>query len=470
MKFRIQRIHFVGIGGTGMSGIAEVLHNQGYEVSGSDNADSPTLARLHSLGVKTFVGHHTENIGAAQVVVVSSAIREENPEIVAAKSNNVPVVQRAVMLAELMRGQCGIAIAGTHGKTTTTSLVAWLLAEGGLDPTYVVGGRLQALGANAKLGRSEYFVAEADESDASFLHLAPTLVVVTNIDADHMETYEHSMDRLHAAFADFAQRVPFYGSIYACVDDAGVRAVLPRLVKPVVRYGFDDVADVRALNVRANGATMCFSAMRAHHRPLDITLALAGEHNVRNALAAIAIAQDLGVSDETIVRALASFQGVNRRFERYGEVDGDHGSFELIDDYGHHPVELRSTLAATRAAFPTKRLVLAFQPHRYTRTRDLFSDFVDVLSQVDKLLLCDVYPAGEAVIAGADGEALALAIRSTGRIDPVFVANVSALPEAISSVATHGDVVLTMGAGSIGGVAALLKGRSATVASERAHA
>ncbi|MGL4234365.1 MAG: UDP-N-acetylmuramate--L-alanine ligase, partial [Casimicrobium sp.] len=375
MKFRLQHVHFVGIGGVGMSGIAEVLCNQGYTVSGSDASNSPTLERLQSLGVKTAIGHGATNIAGAQVVVISSAVRADNPEVVAAKAAKVPVVPRALMLAELMRMKRGIAIAGTHGKTTTTSLVASVLGEGGLDPTFVIGGRLHAAGTNARLGSGEFFVAEADESDASFLHLTPTLAVVTNIDADHMETYEHSIEKLHHAFVDFAHRLPFYGSLYACTDDAGVRAILPKVLKPVVSYGLSDDAEVRAINVRADGAKMRFTVTRAGHDNLDVLLNLAGLHNVRNALSAIAIAQDLDVADAAILKALANFSGVGRRFDRYGEIACEGGTFELIDDYGHHPVELKTTLAAARAAFPSRRLLLAFQPHRYTRTRDLFEDF-----------------------------------------------------------------------------------------------
>jgi UDP-N-acetylmuramate--alanine ligase len=457
MKFRLQHIHFVGIGGIGMSGIAEVLHNQGYTVSGSDAANSSTLERLSSLGIRTSVGHAAANIVGAHVVVTSTAVRSDNAEVVAARATKVPVVPRAVMLAELMRLKRGIAIAGTHGKTTTTSLVASVLATGGLDPTFVIGGRLQAAGSNAKLGSGEFFVAEADESDASFLHLTPTLAVITNIDADHMETYDHSIEKLHQAFIDFAHRLPFYGSLYACLDDAGSRTVLSKVLKPVVSYGIDEAADVRAVNVRPDGTTMRFTVVRASKSNLDVHLNLTGLHNVRNALAAIAIGQDLGVSNDAITNALENFAGVARRFDRYGAINIAGGSFELIDDYGHHPVELRATLAAVRGAFPGRRLVLAFQPHRYTRTRDLFEDFAAVLSDADVLILSEIYPAGEAPIVAADGRSLARAIRLRGKVEPIFVDNIEAIPSQLLGVVKSNDVVITMGAGSISATAGRLK-------------
>ena len=453
MKFRLQHLHFVGIGGIGMSGIAEVLHNQGYTVSGSDATASPALERLTQIGVRITVGHSAENLQFAQAVVVSSAIKETNPEVVAARAAKLPVVPRALMLAELMRMKRGIAIAGTHGKTTTTSLVASVLAEGGLDPTFVIGGRLLAAGSNARLGTGEFLVAEADESDASFLHLSPTLAVITNIDADHMETYEHSVDRLQQAFVDFAHRLPFYGTLYACVDDPGVARILPRVVKPVVTYGLDDRADVQAVNISAEGPSMHFTARRAGFAPLPVAVKAAGLHNVRNTLAAIAIAQDLDVSPEAIARALREFGGVGRRFQSYGSILHRGASFTLIDDYGHHPVELKTTLAAARAAFPGRRLVLAFQPHRYTRTRDLFEDFAAVLSDVDVLLLAEVYAAGEAPIVAADGRALARAIRLRGQVEPLFEEDISQLPDKVLRIVNDRDVVMTMGAGSIGTVA-----------------
>jgi UDP-N-acetylmuramate--alanine ligase len=454
MKFRLQHIHFVGIGGVGMSGIAELLHNQGYTVSGSDVSDSDALRRLASLGIKTFVGHAANQVDRCHAVVTSTAIAADNVELVAARAATIPVVPRAVMLAELMRMKRGIAIAGTHGKTTTTSLVASVLAEGGLDPTYVIGGRLLVAGANARLGTGEFLVAEADESDASFLHLSPTLAVITNIDADHMETYAHSIDKLKQAFVDFTNRLPFYGSLYACIDDQGVSSILSQVTKPVVRYGIGEGADVRAVNVVADAATMRFDVLRAGHKKLSVHLNAVGLHNVRNALSAIAIAQDLGIADAAIIRALAQFGGVARRFDRYGTVTNHAGQFELIDDYGHHPVELQTTLAAARAAFPKRRLMLAFQPHRYTRTRDLLNDFAAVLAEVDELLLAEVYAAGEGVIAGADGASLAQATASVGKINPVFVADVSTLPAMILQRARDGDVVMTMGAGSIATTAA----------------
>jgi len=453
MKFRLQNLHFVGIGGIGMSGIAEVLHNQGYKVSGSDAANSPALERLVSLGIRVSVGHQAANLQDAQAVVVSTAINPSNPEVVAARSRKLPVVPRALMLAELMRMKRGIAIAGTHGKTTTTSLVASVLAEGGLDPTFVIGGRLLAAGSNARLGSGEFLVAEADESDASFLHLSPTLAVITNIDADHMETYGHSLDRLHQAFVDFAHRLPFYGSLYACIDDEGVAGILPRVVKPVVTYGLSEAADIRATDIRADASMMHFTAKRERYADLPVSVQVAGLHNVRNALAAIAIAQDLEVPADAIARALRNFGGVGRRFQRYGEITHNGVKFELIDDYGHHPVELKTTLAAARAAFPGRRLVLAFQPHRYTRTRDLFEDFASVLSDVDLLLLAEVYSAGESPIAAADGRALSRAIRLRGRVEPLFVEDIANLPADLLRVVRVGDVVMTMGAGSIGGAA-----------------
>ncbi len=447
-------MHFIGIGGIGMSGIAEVLHNQGYQVSGSDASNSAVLERLKSLGVQTFVGHAAANLGDAQAVVTSTAISRENPELVAALASKIPVVPRALMLAELMRMKRGIAIAGTHGKTTTTSLVASVLGEGHLDPTFVIGGRLLAAGSNARLGTGEFLVAEADESDASFLHLSPTLAVITNIDADHMETYGHSLDRLKQAFVDFSHRLPFYGSVYACIDDEGVASIIPKIVTPVVTYGLSETADVRATDVRADGATMRFNVVRAGHASFAVVLNAAGMHNVRNALSAIAIGQDLGVDDAAIARALAAFGGVGRRFDRYGVVTHGAAKFELIDDYGHHPVELKTTLAAARAAFPGRRLVLAFQPHRFTRTRDLFEDFAAVLSDVDALLLTEVYAAGEAPIVAADGRALSRAIRLRGKVEPIFVEDVAKLPTQILDMVKDGDVVMTMGAGSIGTVSA----------------
>lgn len=455
MKHKVKNIHFVGIGGSGMSGIAEVLVNLGYAVSGSDLGENAATRRLAALGAKVLRGHAAENVAVADVVVASTAVHEDNPEVVAAHARNVPVVPRAQMLAELMRLKRGIAIAGTHGKTTTTSLVASILAEGGLDPTFVIGGRLNAAGANARLGKGDFLVAEADESDASFLLLSPVISVVTNIDADHMDTYGHDINRLNQAFVDFLQRLPFYGVAVACEDDPGVRAVLPQVSKQIVRYGLSESANIRAENIRAEGGRMIFDAVRVNGSitRLPVVLNLPGVHNVRNALAAIGVASELQVSDEAIVKALAEFRGVGRRFQRYGEVAlPAGGAITLIDDYGHHPVEMAATIAAARGAFPGRRLVLAFQPHRYTRTRDCFEDFVRVLSSVDGLLLAEVYAAGEPPIVAADGRSLARALRVAGKVEPVFVEDIAEMPEAILASSQDGDVVITMGAGSIGGV------------------
>ncbi|MBY4669022.1 UDP-N-acetylmuramate--L-alanine ligase [Burkholderia multivorans] len=455
MKHIVKHIHFVGIGGAGMSGIAEVLVNLGYQVSGSDLARNAVTDRLAALGARIAIGHDAANIEGANAVVVSTAVRSDNPEVLAARAQRVPIVQRAVMLAELMRLKQGIAIAGTHGKTTTTSLVASVLAAGGLDPTFVIGGRLISAGANARLGTGDFIVAEADESDASFLNLYPVIEVITNIDADHMDTYGHDFARLKQAFIEFTQRLPFYGSAVVCVDDPNVRQIIPFISKPVVRYGLSRDAQVRAEDIDARDGRMHFTVIREGRTPLAVVLNLPGLHNVQNALAAIAIATDLGVSDDAIQQALAEFNGVGRRFQRYGDVPtADGGRYTLIDDYGHHPVEMAATIAAARGAFPGRRLVLAFQPHRYTRTRDCFDDFVNVLSTVDALVLTEVYAAGEAAIATANGDALSRALRAAGKVEPVFVETVDALPEALAKVAQDGDVVITMGAGSIGGVPA----------------
>ena len=459
MKHKVKHIHFVGIGGAGMSGIAEVLANLGYTVTGSDLAVSAVTQRLARQGIGIVQGHDGAHIKGADAVVVSTAVKADNPEVMAAREKYIPVVPRAQMLAELMRLKHGIAIAGTHGKTTTTSLVTSILAEGGLDPTFVIGGRLNAAGANARLGQGDFLVAEADESDASFLFLSPVVSVVTNIDADHMETYGHDFDKLKAAFANFLNRLPFYGVAVLCIDDAQVRSILPQVTKQVLTYGLDSSANIRAENVRAAGGQMYFDAVRVNGAVtrLPIVLNLPGVHNVQNALAAIAVATEVQVSDRAIIKALAEFKGVGRRFQRYGEVAlPSGGSFTLIDDYGHHPVEMAATLAAARGAFPDRRLVLAFQPHRYTRTRDCFEDFVKVLATVDALVLCEVYAAGETPIVAADGRSLARALRVAGKIDPVFVEELTEVPQAIVSVARDGDVVLTMGAGSIGGVPAKL--------------
>jgi len=455
MKHKVKHIHFVGVGGSGMSGIAEVLVHLGYTVSGSDLAASATTRRLESEGVKVMIGHAAENIGGAQAVVVSTAVKGDNPEVVAARERKIPVVPRAQMLAELMRLKRGIAIAGTHGKTTTTSLVTSILAEGGIDPTFVIGGRLNAAGANARLGSGDFLVAEADESDASFLFLSPVISVVTNIDADHMETYGHDFERLKGAFVDFLSRLPFYGVAVLCADDPNVRAIMPQVAKQIVTYGLTPGCNFYAENIVAVDGQMRFDCVRVNGTTsrLAITLNTPGLHNVLNALAAIAVATELQVADAAIVKALAEFKGVGRRFQRYGEVAlPAGGSFTLVDDYGHHPVEMVATLAAARGAFPGRRLVLAFQPHRYTRTRDCFEDFVKVLSTVDTLLLAEIYAAGEAPIVAADGRSLARALRVVGKVEPVFVEEIAALPQTIMDVARDGDVVLCMGAGSIGAV------------------
>jgi len=457
MKHKVKRVHFVGIGGAGMSGIAEVLANQGYQVSGSDLAASPVTRRLAGMGVRIAIGHVAGNVAGADAVVVSTAVPTDNPEVAAAREHGIPVVPRALMLAELMRLKQGIAVAGTHGKTTTTSLIASVLAEGGLDPTFVIGGRLLAADANARLGRGDFLVAEADESDASFLYLSPVIAVVTNIDADHMETYGHDFGRLKRAFVDFVQRLPFYGVAVLCIDDPNVREIRADIAKPVVTYGLAADADLRAVDVVNAGGRMHF-VTRANDAPdLAVDLAAAGVHNVQNALAAIAIGREVGVPDRAIAAALAGFKGVGRRFQGHGEValEGG-GAFTLIDDYGHHPAEMVATLAAARESFPGRRLVLAFQPHRFSRTRDLFEDFVRVLSTVDALVLSEVYPAGEAPIVAADGRALARAVRVAGKVEPVFVETITEVPAAIRALARDGDVVLTMGAGSVGGVPALL--------------
>ncbi len=465
MKHKIKHLHFVGIGGSGMSGIAEVMLNLGYQVSGSDLGENAATARLTAQGAKVIKGHDAANIAGADAVVVSTAVKADNPEVVAAREAHIPVVPRAQMLAELMRLKQGIAVAGTHGKTTTTSLVASILAEGGLDPTFVIGGRLNAAGANARLGSGDFLVAEADESDASFLLLSPVISIVTNIDADHMETYGHDFGRLKGAFVDFLNRLPFYGVAVLCVDDPNVREILPQVPKQVIRYGLDPATcNVYAENIVEAGGQMKFDAVRVNGSTtrLPITLNLPGRHYVLNSLAAIAVATEVGVADEAIVTALAEFKGVGRRFQRYGEVAcPTGGSFTLVDDYGHHPVEMAATLAAARGAFPGRRLVLAFQPHRYSRTRDCFEDFVKVLSTVDTLLLADVYAAGEQPIVAADGRALARALRVGGKVEPVFVEDIAAMQQTILDCVRDGDVVLTMGAGSIGGIPAKLAAQSA---------
>ena len=458
MKHAIKHIHFVGVGGVGMSGIAEILLNLGYTISGSDLADSATLQRLSGLGIQTHVGHDAAHVAGADAVVTSTAVQADNPEVLSSREKHIPVVPRALMLAELMRLKTGIAIAGTHGKTTTTSLVASVLAEAGLDPTFVIGGRLNSAGANARLGKGDHIVVEADESDASFLNLSPVMAVVTNIDADHMETYGHDFGRLKQAFVDFLHRMPFYGTAILCTDDPAVRDIVPQVTCPITSYGFEEGAEVRAVDVRAVDGQMHFTVQRRNGvvlPDLDVVLNLPGRHNVLNALSAIAVAVELNIEDAAVQSALENFKGVGRRFQRYGEVPSrDGGTFTLVDDYGHHPVEMAATLAAARGAFPGRRLVLAFQPHRYTRTRDCFEDFIKVIAQAAAVLLAEVYAAGEAPIVAADGRTLARALRLAGRIEPVFVDDIADMPQAIVDNATDGDVVLCMGAGSIGAVAA----------------
>jgi UDP-N-acetylmuramate--alanine ligase len=459
MKHAVKQIHFVGIGGAGMSGIAEVLHNLGYRITGSDQSESATTRALARLGIRVAIGHDAAHIAGAEAVVTSSAVKGDNPEVMAARSKRVPVVPRAVMLAELMRLKQGIAIAGTHGKTTTTSLVTSVLAEAGVDPTFVIGGRLNAAGTNSRLGAGDYIVVEADESDASFLNLLPVMAVVTNIDTDHMEAYGHDFAKLKQAFVEFIHKMPFYGAAILCADDPGVRSIMPMVSRPIVTYGFGADSMIRAVDVVADAGTMRFTVQRRNgvRMPdLTVTLNLPGDHNVLNALAAIAVAAELELADAAVVKGLAEFDGVGRRFQSYGEQparDGG-GVFTLIDDYGHHPVEMAATLAAARGAFPGRRIVLAFQPHRYTRTRDCFEDFVKVIGSADAVLLAEVYAAGEAPIVAADSRSLAHALRVAGKVDPVFVDEIGAMAAAIVEHAGPGDVVISMGAGSIGNVPA----------------
>lgn len=461
MKHRINCIHFVGIGGSGMSGIAEVLLNQGYQVSGSDLQSTSVTDRLAEMGAVIYIGHDAQHIHQADVVVTSTAVASNNPEVQAARHARIPVVPRAVMLAELMRLKRGIAVAGTHGKTTTTSLVASVLAAEGLDPTFVIGGRLNSAGANAGLGQGDYLVAEADESDASFLNLLPVMAVITNIDADHMDTYGHDVARLKQAFIEFVQRLPFYGSAIVCSDDAFVREIMPLISRPMITYGMGEDAQIRAVDVKAQGTKMVFTVLRhlgsVSAQPLVVCLNLPGHHNVQNALAAIAVATELGVSDEAIVNALDSFGGVGRRFSVSGPYTADKGgTFMVVDDYGHHPVEMAATLAAARGAWPDKRIVLVFQPHRYTRTRDCFEDFVKVMGTADAVLLTEVYAAGESALVAADGRALARGVRVAGKVEPLFIEDILELPAAMRAFAADGDVFLVMGAGSISKVPALL--------------
>jgi UDP-N-acetylmuramate--alanine ligase len=455
MRDRVKRIHFVGIGGAGMCGIAEVLHNLEFGVSGSDAAENANTRRLAGLGVRVAIGHDATHVAGADVVVISSAVKESNPEVQAARAAKIPVIPRAEMLGELMRFQRGIAIAGTHGKTTTTSLVASVLGEAGLDPTFVIGGRLNSAGANARLGRGEYLVAEADESDASFLHLQPFMAVVTNIDADHMETYGGDFNRLKQAFVDFLHNLPFYGLAILCTDDPKVRDIMARVHKPLRTYGTRDDADIRAIDITQSGMQMHFTVLRVGRKPLRVVLNQPGRHNVLNALAVIAIATELNVSDDAICHGLANFTGVGRRFQVNGRIKIAGGDVLLVDDYGHHPRELAATIAAAREGWPQRRLVVAFQPHRYTRTRDLLDDFSAVLSPCDTLLITEVYAAGEAPISGADGRALCRAIRARGG-NPIFVDNVQDLPTLLGEQLRANDLLLTLGAGNIGQVAASL--------------
>ncbi len=460
MKHKVKHLHFVGIGGSGMSGIAEVLLNLGYVITGSDLSSNAASQRLASLGAKVTVGHAAENIEGADAVVTSTAVKADNPEVIAAREKHIPIVPRALMLTELMRLKSGIAIAGTHGKTTTTSLVASILAEGGLDPTFVIGGLLNSAGANAKLGSGQYIVAEADESDASFLNLLPVIEVITNIDADHMETYDHDFAKLKQAFVDFTLRLPFYGVAMLCMDDPNIREIMPRITKTIVTYGFHEEAEVRAINASAANGKMHFTVVQKGYADMQVSLNQPGMHNVQNACAAIAIAREVGVEDSATQKALSEFNGVGRRFTRYGEIalQGG-GSFALVDDYGHHPVEMAATLAAARGAYPNRRLVLAFQPHRYTRTRDLFEDFVKVMSTADAVVLAEVYAAGEAPIVAADGRAMTRALRVLGKVEPIFVENMQDMPEALRQMLRDGDVLIVMGAGSISSVPAKLAGK-----------
>lgn len=457
---RIKKIHFIGIGGAGMSGIAEVLLNQGYAISGSDINQSPVTKRLQAKGAQIFIGHSANNIKGVDVVVNSSAVDESNPEMICARERRIPIVRRAEMLGELMRYRHGIAVAGTHGKTTTTSLVASVLAAGNLDPTFVIGGLLNSAGSNAQLGASRYLVAEADESDASFLHLQPMIAIVTNIDADHMDTYDGDFANVKKTFIEFLHNLPFYGLAVVCGDDPVVREIMPDIARPIATYGFEGHNDYRAVDIQQSGSSSSFKVFRPDgHAPLEITLGMPGQHNVLNALAAIAVATDEGVSDEAIKAGLEGFQGVGRRFQIYGNYSVDDGEAMLVDDYGHHPRELQATVAAIREGWPERRLLMVFQPHRYSRTRDLYEDFVDILTQVDALVLLEVYSAGETPVPGADGRNLCRSIRTRGQVDPVFVESVDSVPDVIAGIVRPGDIVLTQGAGSVGALAQQLAKR-----------
>ncbi|OIN15923.1 UDP-N-acetylmuramate--L-alanine ligase [Shewanella algae] len=450
---RVRRIHFVGIGGAGMGGIAEVLVNEGYQVSGSDIAENAVTERLAALGARIIIGHSAEAVVNVDVVVVSTAIKADNPEVAAARVNRTPIVRRAEMLAELMRYRHGVAIAGTHGKTTTTSLIASVYGQAERDPTFVIGGLLNSAGTNARLGHSRYLIAEADESDASFLHLQPMVSVVTNIEADHMDTYGGDFEKLKTTFVDFLHNLPFYGVAVLCIDDPVVKEIMPRIGRHMVTYGFSDEADVQALNFSQEGHQCRFTVRRKGRDDLELLLNLPGRHNVLNALAAIAVASEDDIDDAAIVQALAEFQGIGRRFQHLGAYDTPKGEVMLVDDYGHHPSEVAATIKAARAGWPNKRLVMAYQPHRYSRTRDLYEDFVEVLSQVDGLLLLEVYPAGEAPIAGADSRALCRSIRLRGQVDPIYVATPEQLQEILPDVLKDGDLLMTQGAGNIGALA-----------------
>ncbi|MFT7008575.1 MAG: UDP-N-acetylmuramate--alanine ligase [Colwellia sp.] len=450
---RVKRIHFVGIGGAGMGGIAEVLLNEGYQISGSDIGENQVVKRLVKFGADITIGHASENVIGASVIVVSTAIDQNNPEIIAAKAERIPIVRRAEMLAELMRFRHGIAIAGTHGKTTTTSLIASIFAEGQLDPTFVIGGLLNSAGTNARLGSSRYLVAEADESDASFLHLQPMVSVITNIDEDHMETYQGDFEKLKDTYIEFLHNLPFYGLAVVCIDNPVVRELLPRISRQVITYGFSDDADIRAVNYQQDGGVSYFTVEIEGQPPLKMSVNLPGQHNVLNALAGVAVAKDEGINDEAIYQALAEFAGIGRRFEQLGQLSTEAGNMVLVDDYGHHPSEVKATILAMRTGWPDKRLVMIFQPHRYSRMRDLYEDFVEVLSEVDCLFLLDVYSAGEAPIVSADSKSLTRSIRNRGQIEPIYVSDVDMLPALLAAQLQDNDMVITQGAGNIGVVA-----------------
>lgn len=457
---RVKRIHFVGIGGAGMGGIAEVLLNEGYQITGSDIGENQVVKRLTALGASVTIGHAEANVIGASVIVVSTAIAKDNPELVAANENRIPVVRRAEMLAELMRFRHGVAIAGTHGKTTTTSLISSIFAEGELDPTFVIGGLLNSAGTNARLGSSRYLIAEADESDASFLHLQPMVAVVTNIDEDHMETYQGDFEKLKDTYIEFLHNLPFYGLAVVCIDNPVVRELLPRIGRQVITYGFSEDADVKATNYSQAGGVSSFTVERAGVEPLKMSVNLPGEHNVLNALAAVAVASDEGVNDDAICRSLKSFAGIGRRFEQLADLSTDEGDMVLVDDYGHHPSEVKATIKAMRNGWPEKRLVMVFQPHRYSRTRDLYEDFVEVLSEVDCLFLLDVYAAGEAPVPSADSKSLARSIRQRGMVEPIYVGDVEKLPELLVAQLKDNDMVITQGAGNIGAIARQLSTNS----------